>query len=58
MIDYGITERVEAMNHTQKAIDVLNSLTTKTPETMDLVKQLKAVRKELAYNVFRAKQEE
>lgn len=56
MTEYGITERVEAMNHTQKAIDVLNSLTMSTPETRDLVKQLKAVRKELAYNVFRAKE--
>jgi hypothetical protein len=52
---YDTTERVEAMQHTQKAIIVLDSLTTKTPEIVELVKSLKEVRKELAYEVYRAK---
>lgn len=54
---YGTTERVEAMRHTQKAITILDSLTMKTPEIADMVNNLKEVRKELAYEVYRAKPE-
>lgn len=55
MNDYGITKRVEAMHHTQKALDVLNALVMKTPETSDMIHHLEDVRKELAYEIFRCK---
>lgn len=55
MSDYDeITERVEAMGHTQKAIDILGSLTIKTPQTIGMRQDLEAVRKELAYEIFRS----
>jgi hypothetical protein len=54
---YDITGRVGAMHHTQKAITVLDSLKMRGPELDTLVENLKEVRKELAYEVYRAKQD-
>ena len=50
---YDMPERVEAIGHTQKAIDALSSLTMKDPALNEMVAHLQTVRKELAYEIFR-----
>ena len=52
MIDYNITDKAEALYHTQKAIDKVNVL-LRTPETIEMIDNLVKVRKELAYEIFR-----
>lgn len=53
MRDPEITEKVAAMQHTQNALDKLQSLVTSTPETREMVTKLREVRMELAYEIFR-----
>lgn len=53
MREYEITEKVEALHHTQNALDKLQSLVTSTPELREMIQKLRAVRTELAYELFR-----
>ncbi len=53
MRDHEITEKVEALHHTQNALNSIQSLVTSTPTTREMVKKLREVRTELAYEIFR-----
>lgn len=53
MSDPEITEKVDALQHTQNALNRIQSLVTSTPATREMVKKLREVRTELAYEIFR-----
>lgn len=53
MRDHEITMKVEALQHTQNTLDAVQSLVIVTPELQELVRKLRDVRAELAYEIFR-----
>lgn len=53
MKDYKITEKVEALCHTQNALDTIKSLMVSTKETSEMIQKLREVRTELADEISR-----
>ena len=49
-----LSEKVTALQYTQKAIEAMEGVILTEPETRDAVTKLREVRKELAYEIYRA----